>query len=177
MEYSGNAPRKKLTDVSAMVSRILGTVSTTNLTEINDLVFAGVVVVAEKLGIKSLQSQHKDNKPWWKRRLEGQINELRKDLNRIEQMDLSAMKFGMSVVKEEIKQMVKAKAAKVKRYDDIGSGSFIKIAYSIQINVNYSKKWTGNATTHKLVQCQRRQGLSGVAFGISPVNITDKPND
>ena len=51
-------PRKKLTSVSAMVSRILGTVSTTNFTEINDLVFAGVVVVAEKLGVKSSQSQH-----------------------------------------------------------------------------------------------------------------------
>ena len=126
-------PRKKLSSVSAMVSRILGTVSTTNLTEINDLVFAGVVIVAEKLGVKSSQSQHKDNKPWWKRRLEGQINELRKDLSRIEQMDRGAMKDsdmrnrlmkkyqikgkGMSVVKEEIKQRVKAKAAKVKRYD------------------------------------------------------------
>ena len=85
--------RKKLASVSAMVSRILGTVSTTNLTEINDLVFAGVVVVAEKLGVKSSQSQHKDIKPWWKRRLEGQINELRKDLSRIEQMDRGAMKY------------------------------------------------------------------------------------
>ena len=58
----------------------------------------------------------------------------------------------------------------------IGSSSFIKIAYSIQININYSKNWMGNATTHKWAQSQRRQGLSGVAFGISPVNITDKPN-
>ena len=55
-------PTKKLASVSAMVSRILGTVSTTNLTEINDLVFAGVVIVAEKLGVKSSQSQHKDKK-------------------------------------------------------------------------------------------------------------------
>ena len=126
-------PRKKLASVSAMVSKILGTVSTTNLTEINDLVFAGVVIAAETLGVKSSQSQHKDNKPWWKRTLEGQINELRKYLSRIEQMDRVAMKDsdmrnrlmkkcqvkgkGMSVVKEEIKQRVKAKAAKVKRYD------------------------------------------------------------
>ena len=57
-------PIKKLTSVSAMVSRILGTVSTTNLTEINDLVFAGIVVVAEKLGVKSSQSQHTYNQPW-----------------------------------------------------------------------------------------------------------------
>ena len=104
-----------------MVSIILETVSTTNLTEINNLVFAGVVAVADKLGVKSSQSQsqHKDNKPWWKHRLEGQINELRKDLSIIEQMDRGAMKDsdmrnrlmkkhqvkgkGMSVVKE-IKQ-------------------------------------------------------------------------
>ena len=85
-------PRKKLASVSAVMSRILGMVSTTNLTEINDLVFAGVVIVAEKLGVKSSQSQRKDNQPWWKRRLEGQINELRKDLSRLEQMDRGAMK-------------------------------------------------------------------------------------
>ena len=124
-------PRKRLTNVSAMVSRILGTVSTTNITKINDLVFAGVVVVAEKLGVKSSQSQHKDNKPSWKRRLE---DLLRNDLSRIEQMDRGAMKDsdvrnrlmkkyqvkgkGMSVVKEEMKQRVKAKPANVKRYND-----------------------------------------------------------
>ena len=41
--------RKKLTSVSATVSRILGTVSTTNLTKINNLVFAGVVVSSGKI--------------------------------------------------------------------------------------------------------------------------------
>ena len=92
VSVKGTGKRKTLASVSAMVSRILGTVSTTNLTESNDLVFAGVVIVAEKLGVKYSQSQHKDNKYWWKRRLEGQINELRKDLSRIEQMDRGAMK-------------------------------------------------------------------------------------
>ena len=46
-------PWKRLASVSAMVNRILGTVSTTNLTEINDLVFAGVVIVAEKLVVET----------------------------------------------------------------------------------------------------------------------------
>ena len=68
-----HVPRKKLASVSAMVSRIVGTVRTTNLTEVNDLVFAGVVIVAEKSRVKSARGHHKENKPWWKRRLEGHI--------------------------------------------------------------------------------------------------------
>ena len=69
----------------------------------NDLVFAGVVV-AGKLGVKSSQSQYKDNKPWWKRRLEDQINELRKDLSRIEQMDRGAIKSRSKGVQESKKR-------------------------------------------------------------------------
>ena len=52
-------PRKKLASVAAMVSRILGTLSTTNLTEINDLVFAGVVIVADKLGVTHSLREYK----------------------------------------------------------------------------------------------------------------------
>ena len=129
-------PRSKLIGTSKVVGKTLGKISTSNLTETNDLVFAGAVVVAERLGVKLSQSKHrpKDNIPWWKRRLEGQIKELRKDLSRIEQMNKGAMKDsdirnrlmekyrvrgkGMSVVIEEVKQRIKAKAAKVKRYDD-----------------------------------------------------------
>ena len=67
-------PRSKLIGTSKVVGKTLGKISTSNLTETNDLVFAGAVVVAERLGVKLSQSKHrpKDNIPWWKRRLEGQ---------------------------------------------------------------------------------------------------------
>ena len=72
--------------------------------------------------------------PWWKRRLTNQIEQMRKDLSRIERLksghpiknrykdDLQRKYWlkekGLNHVKEEIKQRVKAKAAKIKRYDE-----------------------------------------------------------
>ena len=125
-------PRKRLTEMSAVVSKVLGSVSKDNLSETNRLIFAGAVVVGEKLGVEV--SQQGNSTPWWKRRLEGQIKDLRRDLSRIEQMNKGLLnssdlrntimtkynvkRKGVSVVIEEIKQRVKAKAAKVKRYDD-----------------------------------------------------------
>ncbi len=67
-------PRKRLTEMSAVVSKVLGSVSTTNISETNCLIFAGAVVVGEKLGVKASQSKQENSTPWWKRRLEGQIN-------------------------------------------------------------------------------------------------------
>ena len=139
-----------------------------------------------------LQSQHKDSKPWWKRRLEGQINELRKDLIRIEQMDRGAMKDsdmrnrfmkkyqvkgkGMSVVKEEIKQRVKAKAAKAKRYDDRVRQFQSKSA--IQYKSTSIIQRTGREM-RQLTSGSRASGgkdLLGGLWDQPAVNIADKPN-
>ena len=71
--------------------------------------------------------------PWWKRRLNGQIAKLRKDLSRLDKLKSNQLKSmaatkqletryevkkkGIGVVIEELKQRVVAKAAKVKRYE------------------------------------------------------------
>ncbi len=59
--------------MSAVVSKVLGSVSTKNLSETNRLILAGAVVVGEKLGVKSSQSKQEKSTPWWKRRLDGQF--------------------------------------------------------------------------------------------------------
>ena len=88
-------------------------------------------MVAERLGVKVgvLETKSKCVVPWRKRRLEGHIKELRRDLSRIEQMSKGAMKDsdmkdrlekykvrgkGITVIKEEIKQRENNKDCKGK---------------------------------------------------------------
>ena len=49
-----------------------------NITELNDLVYAGAVVVTEMLGVKNRKSTGMET--WWKRRMEAQVKQLNKDL-------------------------------------------------------------------------------------------------
>ena len=90
------------------------------------------IFIAKELGLK--QTAKKQNKePWWKRRIEGDIRMLRKDINILEREKRGELrKRGMfkqlekeynirrkkiTTVIEELKQRVLAKAAKIKRYE------------------------------------------------------------
>lgn len=113
------------------VDTILGKIHTTNITSTNDLIYAGAVVVTERLGVK-LNQKYDGKEPMWKRRLDGQIKQLRKDLAMVElllegknikkkckeelQQKYWLHKKGNRRVAEEIRQRIKAKASKVKRY-------------------------------------------------------------
>ena len=52
-----------------------------NVTELNDLVYAGAVVVTEMLGLKNRKSTRME--PWWKRRMETQVKQFNKDFRDI----------------------------------------------------------------------------------------------
>ena len=52
-----------------------------NITELNDLVYSGAVVVTEMLGVKNRKSTGME--PWWKRRMEAQVKQLNKELGHI----------------------------------------------------------------------------------------------
>ena len=52
-------------------------------TKTNRLLYATAIVVAEKLGVKPGKKKA-TKEPWWKRRLQGQVNQLRKDLGQLE---------------------------------------------------------------------------------------------
>ena len=50
----------------------------------NNLLYAGAYVVAEKLGkMKKNKSNGKRKEPWWKRRIQANIAEWRKDVSRL----------------------------------------------------------------------------------------------
>ena len=89
------------------------------------------IYIAKEIGLK--QTAKKQNKePWWKRRIEGDIRMLTKDINILERKKRGELrkrgKFTqlekkynigrkkITTVIEELKQRVLAKAAKIKRY-------------------------------------------------------------
>ena len=117
-----------------VVDKVLQQVETDNITDTNKLIKAGALVTQELLGVKRAPANEKKHEPYWKRRIENSINSLRKDLSQLQRRDqgklrregemkrserkYSIKKKGSRMVKEEIRQRIVAKAAKVKRYND-----------------------------------------------------------
>ena len=59
------------------INHILPYIPTNNITELNELIYAGAKSVCEKIGIP-LKNTKKQSKPGWEIRLETQITKLRK---------------------------------------------------------------------------------------------------
>ena len=113
------------------VNEVLDKIKSNDITMTNDLIYAAAVVVTERLGVK-MSKRDAAKEPWWKRRQEDQIKQLRKDIARVETLKnggkiksrfrvLLQEKYwlkqkGYKRVMEELKQRIKAQAAKVKRY-------------------------------------------------------------
>ena len=66
------------------VNQVLTCISTNNITELNELIYAGAKLVCEKIGIPSKNMKEK-SKPGWEFRLETQIENLQKQLKMIKQ--------------------------------------------------------------------------------------------
>ena len=123
--------KKKILVEVQKVNEVLDKIKSNDITMTNDLIYAAAVVVTERLGVK-MSKRDAAKEPWWKRRLEDQIKQLRKDIARVEILKnggkiksrfrvLLQKKYwlkqkGHKRVMEELKQRIKAKAAKVKRY-------------------------------------------------------------
>ena len=102
------------------VNKILAKTHTMNVTQSNDLIYATLVVVTERFGIK-MRAKYKKKEPIWKRRLEIQVS---RDLNRLECVTVGKTlkasvinelerKYklqvkGLPVVKEDLKQRLVA---------------------------------------------------------------------
>ena len=120
-------------ETSTIVNSVINRVKTKNITETNVLVLAGANVVADLMNIKKKKAS-RDKDPWWKKRITGKIRELRKDISKLDQWNRKSLKSehskkrleqlyhvkrkGILVVIEELKQRVKAKAAKIKKYEE-----------------------------------------------------------
>ena len=105
------------------INQILPYISTNNITEFNELIYAGAKLEREKIGILSIRTK-KQSKPGWEIRLETQIKNLRKQAKMIKQKDpgicgnrMENITQGKITVQlEEIYQKVLAKEGRLKRY-------------------------------------------------------------
>ena len=101
-----------------------------NVREMNNLLKAAANVRSKLVGCKRKTKGKKQKKPWWKRRLESQMEDMRKDLGILEctkkeknrKSKITEKKYhiksrGVVVVIEELKQRVIAKSAKKKSYE------------------------------------------------------------
>ena len=130
-----NLDRSKVRSKAKEVNKVLQQIPSANITETNRILLAAANEVAESLGVNPKPRQ-KAKEPWWKRRIEEQIQQLRKDISHLEDLSKGKLKRkkdsicerlerkyyvknkGTKVVIEELKQRVMAKAAKVKRYEN-----------------------------------------------------------
>ena len=64
----------------ARVIRVIELIKTKIITQTNNLIKAAGVLVADQLGLKKSEGGKKKD-PWWKRRIEEDIKQLRNDIN------------------------------------------------------------------------------------------------
>ena len=123
-----------LNRTTAKVNRVIELIETKNITQTNNLIKAAGVWVADQLGLKKSEGGKKKD-PWWKRRIEEDIKQLKKNINilkRVKKGQIGEYKEGkgklveekygvkrkgLTTVIEELKQRILAKAAKLSRYE------------------------------------------------------------
>ena len=119
-----------LNRTTAKVNSVIELIETKNIIQANNLIKAEGVWVADQLGLKKYEGGQK-KEPWWKRRIEEDIKQLKKDTNileRVKKGQIGAHKRGkaklveekygvkrkgLTIAIEELKQRVLIKAAKI----------------------------------------------------------------
>ena len=125
-----NVPKKKLSEETAKVDKVLSKFKTHSIAKTNELFYAGAVVVTNRLGAEV--DKVAGRKEPMQKRLQNKIKELRKDLSQLEtskEKDISNFRHWeklerkcsirvkrLNVVIEELKQRITAIAAEVRRY-------------------------------------------------------------
>ena len=104
------------------MNQVLTYIPTNNITNLNELIYAGAKLVCENIGIPSKNTKVK-SKPGWEFRLETQIENLRKQLKVVKQKKKAEInrkekttQEKLTVQLEEIHQKVRAKEGRLKRY-------------------------------------------------------------
>ena len=127
--------KKKLKETVELVNTVIHNVITNTITKMSNLLYTGVYVVGEKVGkMKKDRTNEKRKEPWWKRRIQANTPEWRKDVSRLnecrkrtfkfEKKDLDRMErkcrlsdVGNVQVIHMLKEKISADATKVRRYE------------------------------------------------------------
>ena len=70
-------------DKTRLVNEVIGLIETHDVTETNKLIKCGAQVITQILGVKEIKKKTQEE-PFWKRRIEGKIKALRKDVSLVE---------------------------------------------------------------------------------------------
>ena len=73
--------KHRLLEATRKVDKVMNKIELRNITELNDLVYAGAVAVTEMLGLKNRKSTGMDL--WWRRIMETQVKQLNKDIGQV----------------------------------------------------------------------------------------------
>ena len=92
--------RKKLKEKTLQVDKIIPYLGTNNLFQCNKILKAAGFVVERLVGVKKKRITRGKTEPWWKKRLINQINELRKEIGKLESCKNNTMK------NEELKALI-----------------------------------------------------------------------
>ena len=74
--------QRKLRDVTKKVNAVIRHIETDDVTQTNKLAMAAAPWVAKEVGVKKGKIVQK-KEPWWKRRIEKDITNLRRDINKL----------------------------------------------------------------------------------------------
>ena len=126
--------QRKLREVTKKVNEVIRHIKIDDVTQTNKLAMAAAFWVAKEVGVKKGKIGEK-KEPWWKKRIESDITNLRRDINRLErerrgetggkgkrkikELDTKyrVKKKGINLVIKDLKQRLIAKKTKVKRYE------------------------------------------------------------
>ena len=127
--------KEKIKEEVIKINKVLEHVKITGFTHCRNVIQAAMKIVGEEVGMKKSNAKKK-KEPFWKRRILTDISRLRKDLSRIEawfagrwkkdkkkEKDWLDQKYGLrrkgfTLIMEELKQRITAKATKVKQHDN-----------------------------------------------------------
>ena len=127
--------KEKIKEEVIKMNKVLEHVKITGFTHCRNVIQAAMKIVGEEVGMKKSNAKKK-KEPFWKRRILTDISRLRKVQRRIEawfagrwkndknkEKDWLDQKYGLrrkgfTLVMEELKQRITAKANKVKQYDN-----------------------------------------------------------
>ena len=161
-----------------------------NITETNKLIYTGAFVGSDMVGMIRPKTEKKD--PWWKRRLEGQVKQMQKDIGfinkliekktvkkkwrKVLEVKYEIHKKKLKMVQEEIRQKIIAKQQKIKRYQN-RINNFNKIEHLRTAKVDSIKaSKMMNSIKRVKFQMQKRLRSSGKEFVEKKKNIIKMQN-
>ena len=157
--------RRALNELVNEIDNVLADIRTDNITDTNKLIHATAVYVAREFGFGERNKAYRMKEPWWKRRIIESISKLRKDINILERKKrgesiknskyneisrkYNVTKKGITLVIEELKQRLQAKAFKLRRYEQRTQ------QYQIDRMFQYDQ-----ANVYQKLQCDNKREIS-----------------